>query len=213
MMNFRGAYGFQDGAFLVATIAIFALALPCAIEAAAGSPVSPRVAWSGCFLIGSILTGSEMAARHAITSPHRATREDYIALPKKYLAVDDQTPIYVRIRAVLRPGERLMVLEYNPDFFLPAGFLPVKKYHEFLPWEADYARHPWFGRTRDLCADITANPPPVIVYDAWVVWDRWAPQTFMPCVPRILKQDYVADAIPTLFIRRDRVPAAQPRTP
>ncbi len=205
MMNFRGAFGFQDGGFLIASIALFALTLPAAIAAAAGAPLSSRLSWGGSIIIGVVLASSEIVDRHAITSPHRAKREDFSIIPRARLAVDYRTPIYRRIRSILKPDERLLVLVYNPDFFLPAGFLPVRKYHEFLPWEADYARHPWFGYTRDLCTDLSASPPPVIVYEPWKVWDIWTPESFMRCVPDMLKKSYVADTIPSLYIRRDRL--------
>ncbi len=98
------------------------------------------------------------------------------------------------------------MLVYNPDFFLPAGYLPIRKFHDYLPWEADYARAPWFNRTRDLCAELAKNAPPVIVYDHWVVGGRWKPDDFMPCLAPLLTKLYVADTIPTLYIRRDRLP-------
>ncbi len=205
MINFRGAFGFQDGGFLVASIAILALALPPALAPHIAPLVSVRSAWIGSFLIGLLLCLSETVDRGAITSPGSARRETFIHWPKASLAVDYHNSIDRRIRSILKPEERLLVLVYNPDFFLPAGFLPLRKFHEYLPWEAEYARHPWFGRTRDLCADIYAHPPPVIVYDAWKVWGIWAPETFMPCIPEILKKEYVADGAPNLYVRQDRM--------
>ena len=205
MTNFRGAFGFQDGTFLVACIAMVALALPNALAPPDAAAMSARDTWIGSCLIGLVLCVSETVDRGAVTSPDSVTREQFIHRQNTYLATDDQNPIFRRIRSILEPGERLLVLVYNPGFFLPGGFLPVRKFHEYLPWEADYARHPWFGRTRDLCADIQPNPPPVIVYDGWKVWDMWAPESFMPCIPPLLRTDYVADPIPNLYIRRDRL--------
>ena len=205
LINFRGSFGFQDGGFLVASIALFALALPSAMSPAAAS-LSRRRAWIATFAIGVVLCGSEMTDRAAIASPFHATRAQFAAWPKTYLAAKYQLPIFRRIRSILKPGERLLVLVYDPDLFLTAGFLPIRKYHEYLPWEADYARNPWFGRTRDLCADIPADPPPVILFDDWKVWRAYAPEAFMPCIPEILKKDYVAGGFPHLYIRRDRLP-------
>ena len=206
MLNFRGAPGFQDGSFLVASIAVFSLAASLALSRLRTQQgVS---AWLTTACLGILICGNEAACRAAVNSPWGVPRATYVAWRPAKLAIDLKTPIYRRIRTVLHPDERLLVLVYNPDFFLPAGFLPMRKYHDYLPWEADYARAPWFGRTRDLCADLASNPPPVIVYDGWVVWGRWDPKTFIPCLTPLLAKSYVADPINTLFIRRDRLPPA-----
>ena len=111
----------------------------------------------------------------------------------------------MRVAQVLKPGERLLAIPYNPDAYLLAGFLPVRKYHAYLPWEADYARTPWFGRTRDLCEELQSRPPPVILYDGWVVWAKYKPETYVPCLKQVLARDYVADpVVGTLYVRRDR---------
>ncbi|KXV10012.1 hypothetical protein AD931_01950 [Gluconobacter oxydans] len=103
-----------------------------------------------------------------------------------------------------------MVIPYNPDVYIYAGRLSMKKYHEYLPWEADYARHPWGGYERDLCHDLPQDLPPVIYFDDYHVWGRWAPADFMPCVLKVLAQDYQRDPVEkSVYIRRDRVdPAA-----
>jgi SAM-dependent methyltransferase len=204
MLNVRGAAGFQNGSFVVASMAVFALALPMMLAGQA-VPSWPR-AWIATACMGALLCGVELTCRRAVNSPWGAARQDYVKWPKSSLAIDVQQPIFRRIRQVLRPDERLLVLVYNPDFFLPAGYLPIRKFHDYLPWEADYARAPWFNRPRDLCADLAKNPPPVIVYDHWVVWGRWNPEDFIPCLAPLLRQRYVADANPTLYIRRDRLP-------
>lgn len=82
----------------------------------------------------------------------------------------------------------------------------MKKYHEYLPWEADYARHPWFGYERDLCVDLPANLPPVIYFDDYRVWGRWSAADYMPCVLKILARDYQRDPVEkSVYIRRDRL--------
>ncbi len=205
MLNFRGAIGFQDGSFVVASIALASLALPMKLSPSAASRWFEPWLTTAC--LGALLCAVELTCRLAVNSPWAAPRREYVAWPASSLAVDLHTPIYRRIRQVLRPDERLLVLVYNPDFFLFAGYLPVRKFHDYLPWEADYARAPWFGRTRDLCADLTKAPPPVIVYDHWIVGGRWKPESFMPCLGSLLGQLYVADPIANLYIRRDRLPA------
>ncbi len=202
MLNFRGASTFQDGSFVVASVALLSVALARAVPRA--GTMGARRAWIITACLGLLVCGVEAGARAAITSPFQAKWRDYQKWPKTYLAVNRATPTFARLHDVMRPGERLLVLVYNPDFFLPAGVLPVAKYHGYLPWEADYARHPWFGREFDLCKDTLANPPPAIVYDGWKVWDAYDPNIYIACIPALLKKDYVLDAVPYLYVRKDR---------
>ncbi len=209
MLEFRGAAGFQQGSFLVASVALVALSLPMRLAAL---PSLPKFlpALAGSIVIGLLLSSAEIADRTALNSPFGYDRQTLVKQPKTSLKVDRVSPLTRRIQAVLHPGERLAVLVYNPALFLTSGFLPIRQFHEYLPWEADYARAPWFGRTRDLCATLMHNPPPVIVDDNWKVWGMYSPESFMPCLQPLLASTYVADAVPTLFIRKDRVPEKPP---
>lgn len=204
MLNFRGAIGFQDGSFVVASIAIFSIAL--AMKASTFVGANWLRAWLTTACLGTLLCGVELTCRLAVNSPWAVARQVYVKWPPSSLAVDRQTPVYDRIRKVLRPDERLLVLVYNPDFFLPAGYLPIRKFHGYLPWEADYARAPWFNRTRDLCDVLSKDPPPVIVYDHWVVGGVWNPDDYIPCLKPLLNKLYTPDPIANLYIRRDRLP-------
>ena len=206
MLNFRGSVLFQDGSFLVASAALLAVALPRFVFR--NWQPGALLSWGGSFGIGLLLTAIELADRHAITSPFELTRAQIETQPLSSLAVNNG-PLQQRIRQALRPGDRLLVLVYEPSVFLTTGVLPMRQFHEYLPWEADYARAPWFGRKRDLCATLAHEHPPAIVYQPWTVWGLYPPESFMPCVPPLLASDYVADPVPTLFVRRDRVPAAR----
>jgi hypothetical protein len=151
-----------------------------------------------------LLACYEIADRTALSSPGNLTRRQMVGWPHIALAEQDGMPIVRRLHEILRPGERLLALVYDPEAYLYSGFLPIRKFHEYLPWEADYARSPWFGKDRDLCKEVTVRPPPVILYDGWKVWDKYPAAEFMPCIPALLAKGYIADPIPTLFIRRDR---------
>ena len=203
MSDVRGNTGFQDGTLLVSGMALLSLALPLLSLRLSTRP-DLRTEWVTTGLLFVLLASVEMVDRQAISSPFGMTRAQMEAAPLQFLKVDRHTPSYARVAQVLRPGERLLVIPYDPNFYLPAGFLPTRRFHAYLPWEADYARTPWFGRTRDLCEELQARPPPVIVYDGWVVWGRYNPEKYIPCLRQVLATDYVADAIPSIYIRRDR---------
>ncbi len=207
LLDARGLVLFQDGAFVMAAIALVALplgALLGAIEADAGP------AFGLALLAGGLLGLVEHTARGATNTPWGMTRTQVLGFPGYDLNVDRDTPTLRTLRAALRPGERMMALVYSPTIFLNAGVLPVRGFHEYLPWEADYARHPIAGRLRDLCVTLRADPPPVIWYDGWVVEGRWAPPSFIPCITEVLADRYVADlSNEALFIRSDRGPHAR----
>ena len=203
LLDARGLVLFQDGTFVMAAIALAALPLGTLlgmVETDTGS------AFGLTILVGGLLGLVEHTARQATNTPWGMTRAEVLAFPGYDMDVDDQTPVLRTLRAALRPGERMMALVYSPTIFLNAGVLPVRGFHEYLPWEADYARHPIAGRSRDLCVTLAADPPPVIWYDAWVVEGRWPPPSFIPCLTRVLAERYVPDASNgQLFIRTDRV--------
>jgi SAM-dependent methyltransferase len=191
LLNLRGSAGFVDGAFLVAAIGAAALVLP------------PGLARLPPVLAPALIALGLLAAERFVQGATLSRTRILAAEPFHYLP-DDQ-PISREIRRIVRPDERFLALVYTPWLFLSAGRLPMAKYHDYLPWEADYARHPWSGHVRDLCTDLARSPPPLVSFDGWTVWDRYAPADFMPCVPRLLAAKYAQDSgFPTLYVRRDR---------
>ncbi len=221
LLNARGSAGFPDGAFLVASIGLAALCLPPALASdvtSLGSLRTPGQAgiarfagrhlprWLPVAIIATGVIGAEAVARGATWSHKRI-----LAVEPFHYAVSP-LPDFVEIRRIVRPGERMLALVYSPPVYLWADRLPMRKYHEYLPWEADYARHPWFGQDRDLCVDLARDPPPLVYFDNWTVWDKYEPRAFMPCVIAILAERYERDpGFPLLYVRRDRGNLLRPR--
>ncbi len=74
----------------------------------------------------------------------------------------------------------------------------------YLPWDADYAKAPWFDRDRDLCIDMTKSPPKLVYFDDWIVWGRWHMADYAPCFIQILHDKYQRQKdFPDLYLRRD----------
>lgn len=210
LLDARGLVLFQDGTFVMAAIALAALPLG-ALLGAIETEVGP--AFGLAIVVGGLLGLVEHTTRQADNTPWGMTRTQVLAFSGHNLNVDRQSPVFRTLRAALQPGERMMSLVYSPTIFLNAGVLPVRRFHEYLPWEADYARHPIAGRSRDLCVTLAADPPPVIWYDAWVVGGQWSPTSFIPCITRVLAEHYVPDPLnDQLFIRTDRVKQAHDGT-
>jgi len=207
----RGGWFFQDGSFLIASFALLALELPAALSRI---PVPGRAARlgqaiGGSAVVGLVIAAAELAMRHALDSPWNMTRQEMVAQPIYALAVS-QAPLYVKIRALTGPEDRILVVPYAPDIFLLAGRMPMDKYSLYLPWNADYAKAPWFGRDRDLCVDMAKAPPKLVYFNNWIVWYRYGMADYAPCFTAILAKDYVRQTdFPDLYLRRDQLAAGR----
>ncbi len=203
LLNARGSTIFQDGTFLIAVIGAAAIAIPEALAQLGLAATLPR-AWLATGLVATGVAGAEAAGRYAVATPTSYTRAQIVAVPPYHYGLKHDA-LYNEIRRIAGPDERVLALVYNPEFFLSVGRLPMNKYHEYLPWEADYAKNPRFGQLRDLCVDLDQSPPPIVYFDDWKVWDKYAPEQFMPCVIRILADKYQRQVqFPDLYVRKDR---------
>ena len=188
LLSARGTTNFQNGEFLMVSAGLAALA-------AARSPFrrmvapAPAAAMAWSVVVGGGVAGAEITARQALCSPGGLTRSQLVAVPPDPIGLSDD-PVSGEIRSLLPRTGRMLALVYAPAIYLKAGRLPMRGYYEYLPWDADYARAPWFGRRRDLCADLASSPPPVIYFDNWSVWGTIAPRQFMPCVEDLLASGY-----------------------
>ncbi len=185
---------FQDGTLLMAAFAMPALLLGML---AARAPLVALV------LASLTVTACELGARRALGSPTGDDRRQMLHAPHLPLG-SGHDPLSRRIRALTSPGDRILAIPYAPGIIEAASRLPIRKYHDYLPWEADYARHPWWGRKRDLCHDLPELRPVIIVFDDWAVWGRYRAADYMPCVLGILHRGYRPDpTLPRLWVRRD----------
>jgi hypothetical protein len=205
LLDARGSAIFQDGAMVVAELGVFALVLGPSLASA-----TPMAGAAGALVC---VVALELSARQALATPSGLNRAAMATVPKTSLARSDAA-LFHAIRAIVRPDERILAVPYNPTAYLLADRLPMQGFYEWLPWDADYARDPVLGRPHDLCAALDAAPPPVILFDNWVVWDQFAPKHYMPCVVALLATHYVREpAYPTMFVRLDRANGAAPDLP
>ncbi|MFS8367325.1 hypothetical protein ACJRO0_07500 [Acetobacter oryzifermentans] len=196
-LQIRGMDGFQNGAFLMAAFGLASLMATACLKN------RPNIL---SFLAFGSIGGIFFSSQHALSSPWGQTLAQRRAT-EWHLTQDDSVDFAKTIRAYTRPDERILAVPYNPDAYLLAHRLPIKKYHAYLPWEADYAAHPWHGYDRDLCTDLPKDKPPAIYFDSWVIWGVHDPKKFMPCVVDILRTDYTqVPAGSSVYIRNDRLP-------
>ena len=196
-LQIRGMDGFQNGAFLMAAFALASLMVSACLKN------RPHIlSLLACGSIGGIFLSSQ----HALSSPWGQTLEQRRATGWR-LTQNDSVDFARTIRTYTRPDERILAVPYSPDVYLLAHRLPIKKYHAYLPWEADYAAHPWHGYDRDLCVDLPKNKPPAIYFDSWIIWGVHDPKKFMSCVVDLLRTDYTPmPAGSSVYIRNDRLP-------
>lgn len=192
----RGSLYFQDGSFLIASVALFTFLIIQITKS------KPKIAIITTFFLIAII--AFVSNQYAVTSPAEYNKQQRYAYHwHPFKKSNDE--ISKIIRFYTYQNERILTVPYGPDIYIQADRLPMKKYHGYLPWEADYAKHPWHGYERDLCKDLPKNEPPIIYYDHWVVWDQYPPEQFMRCVLDILKKDYTRfSSTSFIYIRNDR---------
>ncbi len=206
--NGRASNGFQNGAFVLLAFGVCALALP-PLPRRAGLAAVPMVRNGGVAAVALLITGAELVARHARASPQAFLRADLRDLPKFSLARSDVSWA-VKVREVSAPGEPILAVPFYPDIYFRVGRPPMRRYVYYLPWDADYARHPWLGIAHDLCADVKRDPPPVIYDNFWVVWGSFDPRQYMACLTPILATMYrPMPGEPDFYVRADRVARLQ----
>lgn len=206
LLNARGTTIFQDGTFLIAAIGVASVAIPAAL--AWPFVARPVLSIAISLLLGLSIAGIELVGRKTLSTPAMMTRAEMVRQPRYLIAQPLHTAFFDKVRMVARPGEPVLALVYWPEFYWAADRLPMSGYYEYLPWDAAYAKSPWFGRKRDICVDLAKSPPPVVAFDSWKVWDTYAPADYMPCVLRILATKYQQSAEDhRLYFRLDRVDA------
>ena len=206
LLNARGATIFQDGTFLIAAIGVGSVAIPAALAWAAAARPALSIAIS--LLLGLGIASIEFVGRQTLSTPAMMTRAEMVRQPRYLIAQPLDTAFFDKVRTVARPGEPVLALVFWPEFYWAADRPSMNGYYEYMPWDAAYAKSPWFGRKRDICVDLAKSPPPVVAFDNWKVWDTYAPADYMPCVLRILATKYRQSAEdPRLYFRLDRMDA------
>lgn len=197
-LQLRGDGLFHDGAFLIVSFGMFSLAFIRKIE---NKPVL-------CvFLTFIIIIVCILHGKYAVATPFEITYQDRKKVEWRLLKEEPNLDDIKLIQKYAKPNQRILVIPYNPIMYIYANRLPIKKYHAYLPWEADYAKHPWNGYDRDICKDLPIEKPPVIVYyDNAVIWRKYPVQKYMPCVSDFVKKEYIQmPAYYFIYVRKDLI--------
>jgi hypothetical protein len=211
LLNLRGMTTFQDGTFLIAAFGLFSVATARALV-----HVNRTGDWNtivGTLVVIFCITASETVARHAMSTPVTMVRAEILSQPQSRIAQHLNIPVLLNLRQVIGANERVLALPFWPDFYWNLDRLPMDGFYEYLPWDAAYARSPWFGRIRDLCVTLKHAPPPLIALQDAPVWGRFSIWQYAPCIRELLTSSYDAlPGYPFLYVRHDRFLLAESLT-
>ncbi|MFT9399425.1 hypothetical protein [Acetobacter sp.] len=192
----RGGTEFQDGTFLMGSLILLTLTTVYVMK--------DKVLFTS-ILIPALWAVFYAGQHHAIFSPYGMSEKDMNNRGLHLFRENSSIGFSQIIQVYTNKNERILVIPYNPDVYIYSGRLSMKKYHEYLPWEADYAKHPWGGYERDICQDLLHKPPPVIYFDHYKVWGQWSAYDFIPCLNMQLTENYQQSTENlSLYIRKDR---------
>ncbi len=187
LLNARGMSSFQDGAFVMAALGLASLALPPAV---AGRGWRPGVAGAAC--AACLVAAAFGLSRQATYTPFHAGWATLSGIRRWPIPAPVHTPLFDRVRALVRPDERVLALAYQPEFYLKVDRLPMDGVYAWFRWDADYAASPWFGQGRDVCAAMRATPPRLVALNGYPIWG-YDLRAYAPCLFVILARDYVHD--------------------
>ena len=205
-LNARGASAFQNGAFVYAAMVVAAIAVASALE------TTPHRFGTGAALVTALLiAGVTRAMGPALYTPSGMSDAEINRTVRWPIGGASDGLFFQHIRTFARPDEGILALAYQPGLYLLADRAPMKGFYAYFPWDADYAKGPWFDRPRDLCLALTQRPPPVVVYNDYPLWG-YSPPSYMPCLLGLLRTNYVEDTRihdvhGRLFVRRDHAGA------
>ena len=204
LLNARGSFQFQDGPFLMSGMALLALVLAFGVALLARRTDVGGTA-ATLAVLGLLVAVELTTRRHAAATPFPMRWRALQSMPPELIGRRDPSPFYQKIRSVVQPGEKFLALVFRPEMYWAADRLPISGFYEYLPWDAAYARNPWFDRPRDICVTLDAAPPPLVAFDNWVVWGHYVASDYAPCIVEILARRYRrVPEFPTLYVRMDR---------
>lgn len=179
-LDLRGSIVFHNGAFLIASLGMFSLSL---------IKITQNRFKLSIFLSGLMLIIMNIHITYAVSSPAIKTLSEQKEVKWELLKEKSEVEFVKEIHKYVKPDQRILVLPYSPDIFIDVNRLPMKKYHGYLPWEAEYAKHPWHGYDRDICIDLPKERPPVIYLNGDNVWG-YLVKDYMACVIDFMNKEY-----------------------
>lgn len=203
LLNARAATGFKDGQSLIIAFALTGMAFMGFFEqrqkTARTLPLNP-LACSALMVLA--FWGSSHLATN---TPFGWTYRDSTHQPPYTLYQPLNDSISQKVRALVPPGQPILMLPYTPEFYWMADRRPPEGFYEYLPWDWVYAQHSIPGYPRDLCQSLLKSPPPLVVYTPETDPTSLTVRPFFACVKERLASLYrPVEGFPSLHVLRAR---------
>lgn len=203
LLNPRGGVGFHESAFVIVNMALFAFACGVVIQRCLETESAIGSINFLAFVAGSFSV-MWLVGEHAVSSPH-GVRESEFENYRVFMRPEEDGA-YELLSLITEKKDDFLALIFNPALYIKAGQLPVSGNYYYLPWQASYNKNPVAGYKIDVCQDIGTRSPAVIWFDNWKVWGRYLIDDYEPCVPAIIRNEYLPlGGKGPWFIRRELV--------
>ncbi|MFT8808323.1 hypothetical protein [Gluconobacter sp.] len=203
LLNARAAVGFKDGQTLIMALALSGLALTGFAEQCrkSGAPVFGITLSCSVLLVLAFWGSSHLPTN----TPFGWTYRDTTHRPPYTLYQPINDAVSRKVRALVPPGQPILMLPYMPEFYWMADRQPPYGYYEYLPWDWVYARHSIPGYPHDLCQSLLTDPPPLIVYTPETDPASLTVRPFFACIREKLATLYIpVEGFPSLHVLRPR---------
>ena len=202
LLNARAAVGFKDGQTLIVAFALAGLGL-MAFFGQRGNPGRTVGSALPCAIL--IVLAFWGSSHLATNTPFGWTYRDTTHRPPYTLYQPLNDAISQKVRALVPPGQPILMLPYMPEFYWMADRRPPYGYYEYLPWDWVYAQHSIPGYPHDLCQSLLKDPPPLIVYTPETDPASLTVRPFFACVRERLASLYMpVEGFPSLHVLRPR---------
>jgi hypothetical protein len=173
--------------FVSVSFALFSLASASLLEGHLLAQYM-RGTLNAALLCGAALTVTSRVSEYA---------KSYLNVPRREMSAYVEVPhprndaMYGFIRRITKMEGDLLALNYNAGIYYKSDRIPASGNVFYLPWQADYNRHPKYGYKLDICEDIKSNKPAVIWFFNWLVGDNGSSiDDYEPCVLTRIVENY-----------------------
>lgn len=206
-VNPRGGFDFHDSPFEILAISLFSLMCGVYVQENMERRHVSKKHVVKCFLLFLIpVVVFECISSNAVLASYNRLSRDELQKKSPTLLKESDKSLYKFVRSFVAKDEHVQALVFEPSFYIYSNRRPASGQYYYLPWQAEYNKHPVPGYCIDICQDIKNNQPPLVFFDHWTVWGSYSLDTYEPCVKRILDSSYLPlNQTSTLYVRQRMV--------
>lgn len=99
--------------------------------------------------------------------------------------------------------DRIIAYSFQNYQYIVADRLPASGFFFYFPWQEKYNENPQYGIKIDVCQQIAAYRPKVMLIDKWKVWDRFPWESYAGCIQALLDDHYTQIPGRPFYLRND----------